>query len=58
MKFSDATIAEFISAYERVFGEGLTSAEATQMLRRMVNLYRVLLRPLPKYEDEDVTQIS
>ena len=56
MKFSDATISEFISAYERVFGEVLTPEEATQMLRRMVNLYRVLLRPLPKHEDNDVAQ--
>jgi hypothetical protein len=51
MKFSDATISEFISAYERVFGESLTPEEVTQMLRRMVNLYRVLLRPLPKHGD-------
>lgn len=50
MKFDDTAIAEFISLYEEVFGERLAVAEATAMLRRLVHLYRVLLRPLSKKE--------
>lgn len=50
MKFDDATVAEFISLYEETFEERLTVAEATAILHRMVNLYCVLLRPLPKDE--------
>jgi len=47
MEFNDATITEFISLYEEIFGERLTDTEATAIFRRLVHLYRVLLRPLP-----------
>lgn len=50
MKFDDATITEFISLYEEKFGERLTDTEATAIFRRLVHLYRVLLRPLPPEE--------
>lgn len=50
MKFEDATIAEFISIYEEVHGEWLTDTEATAIFRKLVHLYRVLLRPLPPEE--------
>ncbi len=50
MKFEDDTITEFISIYEEVHGERLTPDEATLMFRKLVHLYRVLMRPLPKKE--------
>lgn len=50
MKFDEATVAEFTALYEEIFGERLTVAEATDILHKMVSLYCVLLRPLPKDE--------
>lgn len=47
VKFDEATITEFISLYEEIFGERLTDTEATAIFRRLVHLYRVLLRSLP-----------
>lgn len=58
MKFEEATINEFISIYEEVHGERLTHTEATIMFRKLVHLYRVLLRPLPKKEGEETTPLS
>ncbi len=52
MQFSDETILKFIAAYERAHGETLTRDEAEVMFGRLVRLYRVLLRPLPKEERE------
>lgn len=58
MKFEDATIAEFISIYEEVHGEQLAPHEATLMLRKLVHLYQVLMRPLPKQEESETTPLS
>ena len=55
MKFDDATISEFILIYEEVHGERITPHEATLMLRKLVHLYRVLMRPLPKEDDNEPT---
>jgi hypothetical protein len=58
MKFDDATIIEFTSIYEEVHGERLTTDEATLMLRKLVYLYRVLMKPLPKQDDNETTPHS
>lgn len=54
MKFDDAAIAEFISLYEENFGERLKHDEATAMFRKLVHLYRVLIRPLPKQDESEI----
>lgn len=58
MKFDENNIDKFISAYEDVYGEQVTREEATIMLRKLVNLYRVIMRPLPKEKDSETTQPS
>lgn len=51
MKFSDETIKKFIAAYEQAHGEKISYEEAVVVFGRLVRLYRVLLRPLPKDEE-------
>lgn len=58
MKFDDVTITEFISIYEEVHGERLAPQEATLILRKLVHLYRVLMRPLPKEGSNEATPLS
>lgn len=50
MKYNETTITEFMTIYEEVHGERLAPYEATLMLHKLVHLYRVLMRPLPKQE--------
>jgi hypothetical protein len=45
--FNDEAINRFIAIYERKFNEPLKRDEATVMARRLVNMYRLFLRPLP-----------
>ena len=47
MPISDEDLEEFINRYEKAFGERLSSADATDMARRLIHLYKILLRPLP-----------
>ena len=47
MQTSDEALEEFISLYKEAFGETITLAEAREMARRLVHLYKILLRPLP-----------
>jgi len=48
MTFDENAINKFISVYEEVYGEKITRGEATIILRKLTNLYRVIGRPLPK----------
>jgi hypothetical protein len=57
MTFSDEAIDKFIAIYEDVFNEPIERGDAIQMARRLVNMYRLFLRPLPpgaKVEEEGV----
>ena len=47
MQISDEALEEFIRLYQEAFGETITLAEAREMARRLVHLYKILLRPLP-----------
>ena len=47
MQFSDKAIDEFIAIYEREFNEPIAREDAIQMAWRLVNMYRLFLRPLP-----------
>lgn len=58
MSFDENTISEFISIYEEVYREQLTPHEATLMLRKLVHLYRVLMRPLPKKKESEIMPLS
>jgi len=52
MKFDESTINKFIATYKEVHGEQLVPHEATIMLRKLMHLYRVIGRPLPKEDKE------
>ena len=47
MQFSEESIDRFRAIYERKYNEPITREEAVAMARRLVNLYRLFLRPLP-----------
>jgi hypothetical protein len=53
MQFSDERVREFQEAYKEEFGEEISSDDAREMLRRLVTLYEVLLRPLPERKEEE-----
>lgn len=44
---SEKAIDNFIAIYERKFKEPITREDAVVIARRLVNLYRLFLRPLP-----------
>jgi hypothetical protein len=48
MEFSEAAIEEFMAIYERHYNEPISRDAAIEMARRLVNLYRLFLRPLPR----------
>lgn len=45
-KFSDERLEKFRRIYKETYGEEITKAEAAEMARRLLALYRVLMRPL------------
>ena len=47
MHIHDNALDRFIAIYERKFDEPITRDEAAVMARRLVNMYRLFLRPLP-----------
>lgn len=52
MEFTDEEINNFIAIYERNYHEPIGRTEAIDMARRLVNMYRLFLRPLPLLENE------
>ena len=44
---SDDAIDKFIDIYEKKYQEPISRADATVMATRLVDLYRVLLQPIP-----------
>jgi len=47
-KVSDERLEEFRRIYRNVYGEEITMAEAAEMAHRLLALYRLLMRPLPR----------
>lgn len=45
MPTPDERITQFIAAWEQEFGDALTEAEARATLARLIELYRLMLRP-------------
>lgn len=48
MRFTDDALDEFRAIYRDEFGEEITRDQAQEMGARLVDLLRLLLRPLPK----------
>ena len=57
MQYNNDAIEKFMAAYERAHGEALTREEAVVMFGRLVRLYLVLMRPLPKDDNEQPTEV-
>lgn len=47
MKIAKERIEELIGLYKEAYGKELSYAEAEEMGRRLVTLYKLLKRPLP-----------
>ena len=47
MAISDESLDEFIDLYANEFGEHLSRAEARPIATNLVNLYRMVMQPLP-----------
>lgn len=53
MQLSEHAIVKFIAIYEQEFKEPISREDAVAMARRLVNLYRLFLRPLPRETAEE-----
>lgn len=51
MAVTEEQIAEFRALYTEEFGKGITVDEARAMIARLMTLYEILLRPLPRKQD-------
>ena len=47
MQFTEKRIEELRRLYKESYGQEITVEDARDMARRLVELYRVLLKPLP-----------
>jgi hypothetical protein len=47
MEFTNTSIKELMIIHERHFHESISKDDAIAMAHRLVNLYRLLRRPLP-----------
>jgi hypothetical protein len=47
-------IHEFQDAYKEEFNEELTEGEARVMLTQLVQFYRLIMRPLPPSDEDEV----
>ena len=53
MQFTKQAIDRFIAIYEQEFREPISREDAEAMARRLINLYRLFLRPLPRETIEE-----
>lgn len=61
MEISKEDLEELKNIYKKVYGETLSDAEALEMGQRLVNLFRIIYRPLPsppsELYDKDLSEI-
>jgi hypothetical protein len=50
MQISDEDLEEFRRIYKEEFGEEISLAEAQTMGNRLIELFRIIMRPLPGEE--------
>jgi hypothetical protein len=58
MLLSDKDVEEFRAVYKEDTGEDLTLDEAREIASRMLELYKLLARPLPSEIEERAKQLS
>lgn len=52
MDISKEDLEELKSIYKKDYGETLSDAEALEMGQRLLNLFRIIYRPLPSDSNE------
>jgi len=50
MFLDDKSIAEYQAIYKTEFGEEINKAEAVEQGERLINLFKVIYKPIPKEE--------
>ena len=58
MRVSDDTLDEFMALYQAEFRKDISREDALEMAIRLVNLYQLIMRPLPDEGSERVTPHS
>jgi hypothetical protein len=58
MLLRDEDLEQFIAAHKDDTGENLSMEEAREIAGRLLELYRLLARPLPKALEERAKQLS
>ena len=51
MTIPEASLEEFISIYEQIYGDRLSHEEARPMATKLVDLFRLITRPLSEEFD-------
>ncbi len=51
MKLSEEAIEEFREIYRKEFGKEISDGEAQEMGIRLIRLFKIILRPIPKEMD-------
>jgi hypothetical protein len=55
---SDERLKQFVAAWELEFAEELFPSEAKVTFDRLLDLYRLILRPLPRRDDGEVRDVG
>lgn len=58
MQLNDEDIREFTALYTQEFGETISEVEAREMGSRVLDLYTILMRPLPHELNTPATPLS
>ncbi len=58
MRLSKEAINEFKAIYSEEFGEEISGAEAQEMGEKLLSLFRVIYRPIPKDDEEKLRNKS
>ena len=58
MRVSDDTLDEFMALYRAEFGKDISREDSLEMAIRLVNLYQLIMRPLPDEGSERATPHS
>jgi hypothetical protein len=56
MQIGDEAFKEFMALYQEEFGRCLSEQNALEMATRLIDLYRILYRPLPGECNDDTTR--
>ena len=58
MQISDDALDEFITLYQAEFGKDISREDALEMAIRLLNLYQLIMRPLPHERSDRATPLS